>query len=348
MKIELLIQEAFLTYNTEMEKIYNQLSSLKESNSNEDYSLILEGFWDRVKAIAKSAIGNAGIATGKVAGKTVVGVQNAIKTVHDLGKTAYDKGVELGKKAIEVGKDLYTKVSNAVSQGIEAIKRAPGLLWDSLTNLATTVSGELSEIYNKAKEKGEEWIKMAKDNAIKIYNTIATKLSNAYVSLKLWRKRNAEAFKQEVEQKKIEMLEAASVAKQSSIEGIKKLGGIISSWATDIKNGTIDYAKKGGTLMLGLLILPFYAAYVGIVKTYNLGSEFLTAMQSGIATIKRLLSKSWRLYVDNVKLGYAAEGPAIAKIRKDLDEAEAEYDDEASMQPAKESFIITKFNNFKI
>jgi hypothetical protein len=348
MKVELLIQEAFLAYNKEMNKIYNELYSLKENYSNKEYNLILEGFWDRVKAIAKSAIGTAGTATGKVAGKTVVGVQKAVGAVHDFGKNVYDKGVELGKKAIEVGKELYTKVSNAVTQGIESIKKAPGLLWDSLTNLATTVSGELSEIYNKAKEKGDEWVKMAKDSAIKIYNTIATKLSNAYVSFKTWRKNNAEAFKQEIEQKKIEMIEAANVAKQSSIEGIKKLGGIISSWAKELKDGTIDYAKKGGTLMLGLLILPFYAAYVGIVKTYNLGNEFLTAMQSGIATIKRLLSKSWGLYVDSVKLGYAAEGPKVSKIKKDLDEAESEYDDEASMEPKKESFIITKFNNFKI
>jgi hypothetical protein len=348
MKVELLIQEAFLTYNKEMDKIYNELYSLKENYSDSEYNLLLEGFWDRVKAIAKSAIGDAGITTGKVAGKTVVGVQKAVNAVHDFGKNVYDKGVELGKKATEVGKELYTKVSTAITTGIESIKKAPGLLWDSLTNLATTISGEISEIYNKAKEKGEEWVNMAKNNAIKIYNTMATKLSNAYVALKSWRQRNAEAFKQEVEQKKIEMIEAANVAKQSSIEGIKKLGGIISSWATDIKNGTIDYAKKGGTLLLGLLILPFYAAYVGIVKTYNLGNEFLMSMQSGIATIKRLLSKSWRLYVDNVKIGYATEGPQVAKIKSDLDAAEAEYDDEESMEPKKESFIITKFNNFKI
>jgi hypothetical protein len=238
MKVELLIQEAFLTYNKEMYKIYNELYSLKENYSNREYNLLLEGFWDRVKAIAKGVIGDAGVTTGKIAGKTVVGVQKAADAINSFSKNVYDKGVELGKKAIEVGKDLYTKVSTAVTQGIEAIKKAPGLLWDSLTNLATTVSGELSEIYNKAKEKGEEWIKMAKDNATKIYNTIATKLANAYVSFKAWRKNNAEAFKQEVELKKGEMLEAASVAKQSSIEGIKKLGNLISSWATDIKNGT--------------------------------------------------------------------------------------------------------------
>jgi hypothetical protein len=346
MKVELLIQEAFLTYNKEMNKIYNQLYSLKENHNSEDYALILEGFWDRVKAIAKGVIGDAGITTGKIAGKTVVGVQKAVDAVNSFSKNVYDKGVELGKKAIEVGKDLYTKVSNAVTQGIEAIKKAPGLLWDSLTNLATTVSGELSEIYNKAKEKGEEWVKMAKDNVTKIYNTIATKLANAYVSFKAWRKNNAEAFKKEVELKKGEMIEAASVAKKSSIEGIKKLGNLISSWATDIKNGTIDYAKKGGTIMLGLLILPFYAAYVGVVKTYNLGNEFLMSMQSGMATIKRLLSKSWRLYVDNVKLGYAVEGPMATKMKKKLGEAEEEYYEE-SMETKKESFIITKFNNFK-
>ena len=364
MKVELLIQEAFLTYNKEMDKVYNELYSLKENYSDSEYNLLLEGFWDRVKAIAKSAIGNVGMSTGKVAGKTVVGVQKAVNAVHDFGKNIYDKGIELGKKAIEVGKDLYTRVSNAISQGIESIKKAPGLLWDSLTNLATTVSGELSEIYNKAKEKGSEWIKMAKDNVTKIYNTIATKLANAYVAFKVWRKNNSEAFKQEVEQKKFEMIEAANVAKQSSIDGIKKLGGIISSWATDIKNGTIDYAKKGGTLMLGLLILPFYAAYVGIVKTYNLGNEFLMSIQSGIATIKRLLSKSWKLYVDSVKVGY--DEVKVAKIKSNLDAEEAEYDDEDTTrinkiksdldtaeseydeEPKKESFIITKFNNFKI
>jgi hypothetical protein len=35
-------------------------------------------------------------------------------------------------------------------------------------------------------------------------------------------------------------------------------------------------------------------------------------------------------------------------MNSDLGEAEAEYDDEESMEPKKESFIITKFNNFKI
>ena len=222
------IQSAFLVYETKMQEIYEELHMLKESYDSNDYELLMEGFWDKVKAIAKAV----GTNVGKAAGTTVNTVQKSVNYVHDLGTKVYDKGVELGKKAIDVSKELYNKVANAIRVSVDAIKKAPRLLWNNLVSLYTTISEEIGEIYEKAKEKGGEWLENAKKTAISIYNRMAQGLANTYISIKKWAQKNKEEFKASLAEKSTEMAEAANVAKQSSFNSIKKLGNWFSENAS--------------------------------------------------------------------------------------------------------------------
>ena len=43
MNYQLQINESFYTYNRKMDKVYQELNSLKESYSGKEYSLLLEG-----------------------------------------------------------------------------------------------------------------------------------------------------------------------------------------------------------------------------------------------------------------------------------------------------------------
>jgi len=307
-----LIKEAFETYNNQMEIIYEQLTSLKESYSSNEYGLLLEGFWDKVKNIA-NAIGGA---LGSTAGKTVNTVQKGAEYIHDLGKSVYDKGVELGKQAVEIGKDLYTKIATSINKSIEAIKKFPGQVWDSLVTLYTTISDELGEIYEKAKEKGAEWLAQAKKTTIALYNKMANKLSETYYSIKKWAQGNKEKFKQSIIAKQTEIQEAANTAKQSTFDSIKAIGTWMSANLQKLKTGAIDAGKYAGYFTLGLIALPFYASYWAIVKLHDTGKELLAAMQNGIATLKKNMGESWDILISTMKKSYSDERgkmqPAVA------------------------------------
>lgn len=307
-----LIKEAFQEYNKEMELIYEQLTSLKESYSAKEYNLLLEGFWDKVKSIA-SAIGSK---IGTTAGKTVNTVQKGAEYVHDLGVKVYDKGVELGKKASELRKELYAKISKTINNSIEAIKRFPGQVWDNLVAIYIVVSDELGEIYTKAKEKGKEWIAEAKQTIISVYNKMASKLSETYYAVKKWAQTNKEKFRQSLIAKQQEIQEAANAAKQSSFESIKAIGNWMSINLPKLKNKTIEVGKWIGYFTLGLLALPFYASFWAIVKLHDTGKELWAAMQNGIATLKKNLGESWDILVSTMKKSYSTERgkmqPAVA------------------------------------
>lgn len=324
MNYQLQINEAFFTYIRRMDKIYQELNSLKESYSPKQYELLLEGFWDRVKSMA----GQAGGAVGSAVGKTSNAVKTATAAVNKFGSDVYDKGVELGKKAIDVSKDLLNKLGNAINSGIEAIKAAPGQLWDNVVALSTSIGSEIAEIYKKAKEKGGEWLESAKNTATQAYQKLASGLSLAYNSVIEWGKKNAEEFKNMLSQKSAELKEAADSAKQSSFEGMKSIGEFISENFTKIKDKTIDVAKYAAILTLGLVALPFYATYIASKKIYEFGDELVDSMKSGIETLKKNLGETWDIAVSSYKQAKDAETSKL--------------DD-----PAKESYIIKKFENFK-
>jgi hypothetical protein len=301
MNYQLIISESFFVYDRKMNKIYEELNSLRESYSYTEYNRLLEGFWDRVKSIAGQ--------TGKAVGDIKNAATNSVNVISKLGKDVYDKGVELGKKALEVGKELYNKISSAISTAIQTIKSAPGQLWDAVVSLSTTVGSEIAEVYKKAKEKGGEWLESAKQTAIDIYKKMASGLADAYKSLSNWATQNVDKFKEMLKQKSVELKEASDVAKQSTFDGVKQIGEFISSMYTKIKDGTIEVAKFSGKLLLSLLVLPFYATYLVTKKTYEVGEEFVDAMKAGINTLKTNLGESW----DAAVAGYQSTQEPIAK-----------------------------------
>jgi len=292
------LQEHFRAYNRRMDAIYVELYSLRESCSAADWRLIREGFWDKVKSIA----GSTGKAAGKAVGNVTGAVSKSVDYVHGLGNTVYDKGVELGKKAAEVTKDFYNKAKGAITQGIESIKKAPGQLWDSVTNLCSTVAGEIAETYKKAKEKGEEWLKEAKQTAINIYSSMAEGLSSLYASTKEWANKNIEAFKKMVSDKKSELVEAAAAAKKSANANIKQVGESVSSYFEKFKEGAIKVSKHVGMLTVGLVALPFYGVYVATQKSYELGEDLAAAAAAGFEKLKAGLGEAW----NEMKAGFSA------------------------------------------
>lgn len=313
MNYQLQINESFYTYNRKMDKVYQELNSLKESYSGKEYSLLLEGFWDKVKSFTNS--------TGQAIGNAKNAVSGAVSSIQKLGSDVYDKGMELGRKALEIGKELVNKISNAINTGIETIKKAPGQLWDNVVALSTSVGAEIAEVYKKAKEKGGEWIQSAKDTAIQIYTKMALGLSTAYKSVSAWAVNNKEEFKKSLQQKSSELAEAAESAKKSAFEGLKSIGEGMLAMMDKIKDGTIDVAKYTGKLVLGLVALPFIATYMMVKKTYEIGEDLVDAMKTGIQTLKTNLGEAWTSGVE----GY-----------------------NSTQEPVKEGRVVKSFRNFKI
>ena len=283
------LEQAFKTYNRSMDSIYMELYSLRESCSPKEWTLLREGFWDKVKSIAGGAANSAGKAVGNVTGA----ISKSVDYVHDLGTSVYDKGVELGKKAIEVTKDFYNKAKGAITQGIESIKKAPGQLWDSVTNLCSTVAGEIAETYKKAKEKGEEWLKAAKETAVNLYTSMAEGLVGLYTSTKDWANKNVDAFKKMVTEKKAELLEIATTAMKSANAAIKDLGVAATKYFEKFKDGAIKVSKNIGTLVILLVGLPLYGVYIMTKKTYELGEDLGAAAAAGFNKLKAGLANTW-------------------------------------------------------
>jgi hypothetical protein len=283
------LEQSFNEYNRNMDAIYMELYSLKESYSSEDWNLLREGFWDKVKAIGGGAANAAGKAVGNVTGA----IKKSVDYVHDLGTSVYDKGVELGKKAVEVTKDFYNKAAAAITQGIDSIRKAPGQLWDSVTNLCSTLAGEISETYKKAKAKGEEWLKAAKETAINLYRSMAEGLSSLYKSTKEWANKNIEAFKKMVVDKKSELLEIAGTARKSANVSIKQIGESIVAYFEKFKDGAIKVSKSLGMLVIGLVSLPLYGVYIMTKKTYELGEDLAAAASAGFDKLKAGLGDAW-------------------------------------------------------
>ena len=283
------LEQSFKTYNRNMDAIYMELYSLKESCSSEEWTLLREGFWDKVKSIA----GATGKAAGNAVGNVTGAVSKSVSYVHDLGTTVYDKGVELGKKAIDVTKEFYNKAKAAITQGVESIRKAPGQLWDSVTNLCSTVAGEIAETYKKAKEKGEEWLKAAKETAINLYTSMAEGLSSLYTSTKEWANKNIEAFKKMIIEKKAELLEISGTAAKSANSSIKQIGESISAYFEKFKEGAIKVSKNIGMLVIGLVALPLYGVYIMTKKTYELGEDLAAAASSGFDKLKTGLGEAW-------------------------------------------------------
>lgn len=333
------LEQAFKTYNRSMDAIYMELYSLKESCSPKEWTLLREGFWDKVKNIAGGAANAAGKAVGNVTGA----ISKSVDYVHDLGTSVYDKGVELGKKAVEVTKDFYNKAKGAITQGIESIKKAPGQLWDSVTNLCSTVAGEIAETYKKAKEKGEEWLKAAKETAVNLYTSMAEGLTNLYESTKEWATKNMEAFKKMVTEKKAELLEIATTAVKSANAAIKELGVAATKYFEKFKDGAIKVGKNIGLLVAVLVGLPLYGVYIMTKKTYELGNDLGSAAAAGFNKLKAGLANGW----EELKSVGAEMSKQFKGGKEEADAAWDKLDDEQKIKMAGQFAVAESFRYLK-
>ena len=291
MRNKTLVIEAFNTYNKRMDRVFYELNSLKESYSFRDSQLLMEGFWDKLKAAASG--------TGSFLGK-------ATQKVANFSKDVYDKGVELGKKAVDIGKELVNKVGEVAKSAIDAIKSAPGKLWDACKDLYSSVSNEVGEIMKKAKEKGEEWIKQAKLTVTEIYNKISLSMSEGIKTFNEWAQKNADAAKKMVEEKKAELIEAAKMAKESTDATIKQIAEGITSFYEKGK----EVAKNTALFSLGLVCLPFYGAVKLAQKTYELGEDATKMIVSGVENIKKNVPEVYKAFTDSFKAGMDSEKKA--------------------------------------
>ncbi len=291
MKNQLQISNAFRVYKRKMNNIYSELYSVKESVSNTEYQILLEGFWDKLKSAASGV--------GSFLGKTT-------KSISNFSKDVYNKGVELGKKALEVGKELVNKISEVAKNTVAAIKSAPGKLMDACKDLYSSVSNEVGEIWNKAKEKGGDWLANAKQTIINMYNKISENLKDGIVMFKNWATKNIEEFKKMVAEKKNELSEASESAIKSSNETVKKIGEGIKSFFQ--KAG--DVSKNVGLFAIGLVVLPFYGSYLLMKKTYELGDEAAEYLKNGIESIKKNVPEVWAEFTKGFE---TASKPAVTE-----------------------------------
>jgi ElaB/YqjD/DUF883 family membrane-anchored ribosome-binding protein len=288
------ITESFKVYNFTMNKIYEELSLIKESH-NPEYKLILEGFWDKVKGAAKG-IGNA-------VGKGVGHIKNAVDGAREMGKKAIEKGKELGQKALDAGKKLMSDISTNVSNTIDYIKKAPAAIMDKVSSMLKTASENAAKMYAEAVEKGGKWLENAKSTIKRIYDKIAGGLSNSYNFVKNWVVKNAESAAKAINAKIESLSNSIKAAKQSSNGNLQKIGNFFAENLPKIANNAKEIAKNAGLIALGLIVLPFFGAYLILKKVGNMGEEAFKFIESGLNIIKTNLGESWDLAVNAYKEG---------------------------------------------
>ena len=264
---------------------------LKESYSEKEYVILLEGFWDTMK---KAAFG-----AGKAVGNIAAGVTSGLDKIKDFGENVWNKGVELGKKAVEIGKQLYNKVAEAINTSISAIKKAPKQTWDSIKVLTSKIVDETSEMLENAKEKGKELYDSAKETVLSIYKKLADGLADTIKSLNEWAYKNASEFEKMIIEKSTEMKEVAQTLSKSANAELSKLGIAFINGLIKTK----EISKKVSFFTLGLAVLPLYGAYALGKKTYETGINAGELMMKSIETIKKEAPELWNQAIEGYKEG---------------------------------------------
>lgn len=308
-----LIYEAFSSYSRRMNRLYQELYSIKESFSHRQSNLLMEGFLDTIKAGARGF--------GSFLGKTT-------KAISDFSTDVYNKGVELGKKAIEIGKDLVNKISTAVSNAIDYIKKTPGRIWEGCKEIYSSVTNEIAEIWKKAKEKGSEFLKAAQDTIKTVYQKVASRISEAVKSFTEWASANKEAFLKWLDTKKNELYEAAKTAMNSASDMAKKVGNQVmkffqktgkmlkgagyaaAGYAKVAAESGIKFAKMVALFAIGCVALPFIAAGYVIKKTYELGKEVIQWTSDGLVSIKNNCAEIWNEFSNAFQAAASGEPQA--------------------------------------
>jgi tetratricopeptide (TPR) repeat protein len=300
MKKHFLIKEAFRVYSRKMDRIYQELNSVKESYSFKESRLLMEAFnktmileWQWLDKVAKGATKFVG---------------SAVKTASDI----YDKGIELGKKAIEVGKELVDKVKNIINETIQAIKSAPSKLFAAGSELYANISKEIAEMYSSAKEKGGEWIENAKKTAVELYTETTKKMCSLVNDLKAYYEKNMELFNKSVEESKQTAMETTTNLMNSADDAIKTLGKGLKA----VLEGTLKGAKA---VLIYTVAIPIAIGMAGVTlmnKAYELGKEGVDMMANHIQAAKTYLGENLNSAVAAAKEGWEESESYLKKNEK--------------------------------
>ncbi len=345
--MEINIIDSFLSYNEEINKIYEEISLIKESSTDE-YNLILEGFWDKVKGAARnigSTVGKAAATATDTIDKTKEAGTKAINNTKEIGNKAidktkeignnavdktkgffnraYDKGKELGNKMINIGKKLINDITQWVNNSIEKIKKTPGIVMNVLSKLFDTAKNKCISLYSDAKRKGGEWLTSAKTTINNIFTNIGNKISSIYTIVKDWIIKSAENTDNFIRMVDDKIQTLGGELEDMGIEGIKSIIDFCRKTWPKIKEGTINISKKAGMVALVIIVLPFVLLKKTFDKTKEMGEDALLFINSGIKSIKTNLGETWNELASGAEEGYKTN-----KIKKNLDKNESQYDSE--------------------
>lgn len=301
MKNTILIKEAFRVYDRKMNKIYQELKSVKESYSHKDSRLLMEGFQDALLLEWQWL--------NKVVGGATKTVSSAVKTVSDV----YDKGIELGKKAIDISSELINKVSTVVKDAVQTIKNAPGKFFQTGKELYANIANEIGEMYKSAKEKGGEWLENAKKTAVDMYKNITTNIISIIEETKKKYTENQELFNQTIQEGKADILNTANAMRVSTNENMQKLGEGLKKVAEQTIKGT-------KAVLIYMVAIPIGLGFLGyelLKGAYELGEEGVEMLKTHIETTKTYLGKNFDDAVNATKEGWD-EGESLIKSNENV------------------------------
>ena len=289
------LRQEFINFTSEMgiifEKLNEQYFLVTEKYGEKKADLLLEGFWDTLKAGANK-VNQAAKAVGSAVGKGVNAVEKGVGAVTGAGNWLWNKGVQLGQQATQAISNLATKVEGYIKDATNWIVSAPGKFMEKMTALYTDLKTNLEELKKTAGDKYQE-----------VVNTISANIAKKIVEpLKAkWAEfqKNYAASKEAMAAKANDLKEMGNSFAKSGKESLVALGNAI------LKGG-----ETAGFFAIGLVILPFYLAFKGSEALYNVG-------EAVVKNIKENAPEVWNTLqvTQNVKAGYNEQRPAKNESR---------------------------------
>ena len=310
------IEQIFDNYQSDVNKIYQEMTLIKESSN--DYNLVLEGFWDKVKGAAKNIGGKIGKTAANVVNsfdKTKDSASKSIDKTKEKGteaidkagnflNKAYNKGKELGNNMLELGKKLYNDVSNWVLQSIDYIKKTPHKIISIIKDMFTRIQNKCAQLYSDAKKKGGEWFETAKKNINKLFILIGSKLASLYSFIKNWLIKTGDKSLSMLHDLDDEIRSANDVLVDGIRDNTQKAINFCKASYKKIKEKTIDFSKKAGMIALVLIIIPFVITFKTLKKSVEMTEDAINFIEAGINSIKTNLGEAWGELVENATEEY--------------------------------------------
>jgi len=233
--------------NVILEKLNQQYALITEKYGENKAELLLEGFWDTLKAGA-SKISQAAHAVGKGIGKGVSAVTGA-------GNWLWNKGVELGQQAKTLITNLATKIEGYIKDAYNWVVSAPGKFMIKMQNMWADLKTNLEQLKTAAGDKFQEVITTISNNiSAKIVEPLKAKWAEF--------QKNYAASKESMKAKAGELKQMGNDFVKSGKEDLVKVGQAI-----------LKGTETAGFFIIGLVMLPFYLVFKGSEYLYNIGSS---------------------------------------------------------------------------